>query len=71
VEQGEDEAALSPAHRHRKGAEVAKFLAVVDLRVLMEEAEEGGAAEEGEEEKAEEEEEEMLIKDHRVIRYVM
>ena len=66
MEQGEDEAALSPAHRHRKGAEVAKVLVAVDLRVLTEEAEE---AEEGEEE--EEEEEEMLIKDHRVIRYVM
>ena len=61
MEQGEDEAALSPAHRHRKGAEVAKVLVAVDLRVLTEEAEEG----------EEEEEEEMLIKDHRVIRYVM
>jgi hypothetical protein len=36
-------------------------MAAVDLRVLTEEAEEG----------EEEEEEEMLIKDHRVIRYVM
>ena len=61
MEQGEDEAALSSAHRHRKGAEVAQVMAAVDLRVLTEEAEEG----------EEEEEEEMLIKDHRVIRYVM
>jgi len=65
VEVGEDEAALSPAHRHRKGAELAQVMAAVDLRVLTKEAEEAEEAEEGEEE------EEVLIKDHRVIRYVM
>ena len=73
LEVDEHEATPSPAHRHQKGGEKAQILAAVDLRVLRDEAGEGGAADEGEEEGEGEaaEKVEMLIKGHRVIRYVM